>query len=417
MRNGRRVVITGMGLVTPLGNDVETTWSVLVSGKSGIGPITYFDTAAFPSRVAGEVRNFDPEKYMEKKDVKKTDQFIHFALAATQEAVKDSGLEIDDPIADEVGVLVGAGLGGLPMLEKIHDVLKEKGPSRITPFFIPGLIANMASGMISMRYNAKGPNACICTACATGTHCIGDATRLIERGDAVAMIAGSTESVISPLAVGGFSAMRALSTHNDPPEKASRPFDISRNGFVIGEGAGVVILEELEFAKKRGARIYGEIIGYGMSGDAYHMTQPDPDGDGPSRCMRISLKDAGVSPEEVGYINAHGTGTPQGDINETNAIKAVFGDHAYKIPVSSTKSMTGHLLGGAGGVETIFTMLALHRGVIPPTINLEEPDPQCDLDYVPNEACETNARIGLNNSFGFGGTNSTIILRRGIDGF
>ncbi len=416
MKNGRRVAITGLGVVTPLGNDVETTWSALVEGKSGIGPITYFDTSSFTSHVAGEVRGFNPENYMQKKDVKKTDQFIHFALAAAQEAMADSGLEIDESYAEEVGVLVGAGLGGLPMLEEIHDVLKEKGPSRITPFFIPGLIANMASGMISMKYNAKGPNACICTACATGTHCIGDAARLIERGDAVAMIAGSTESVISPLAVGGFAAMRALSTHNDPPEKASRPFDVSRNGFVIGEGAGVVILEELEFAKKRGARIYGEIIGYGMSGDAYHMTQPDPNGDGPSRCMRMSLKDAGIAPEDVDYINAHGTGTPQGDINETNSVKAVLKDHAYKIPVSSTKSMTGHLLGGAGGVETVFSVLALDRGVIPPTINLEEADPQCDLDYVPNEARQTDARVCLNNSFGFGGTNATIILRRGLNG-
>ncbi|MFQ5693953.1 MAG: beta-ketoacyl-ACP synthase II, partial [Nitrospinota bacterium] len=277
-------------------------------------------------------------------------------------------------------------------------------------------IANMASGMISMRYGAKGPNACICTACATGTHCIGDASRIIERGDATVMIAGSTESVISPLAVGGFAAMRALSTHNDPPEKASRPFDASRNGFVMGEGAGVVILEELEFAQKRGARIFGEVIGYAMTGDAHHMTQPDPNGDGPTRYMQLSLEDAQIAPEEVGYINAHGTGTPQGDINETQAIKRVFGDHAYKMPVSSTKSMMGHLLGGAGGVETIITLLALDRGVIPPTINLEDPDPECDLNYVPNEAQESDARIGLNNSFGFGGTNATVILRRGLNG-
>ncbi|MFQ5913048.1 MAG: beta-ketoacyl-ACP synthase II [Nitrospinota bacterium] len=416
MRNGRRVVFTGMGLVTPLGNDVETTWSALVEGKSGIGPITQFDTTDYNCRVAGEVQNFDSEKFLEKKEIKRVDRFIHFALAATQEAMEDAGLEISDSNSQDVGVLVGAGLGGLPMLEKVHAVVLDRGPGRISPFFIPGLIANMASGMLSMRYNARGPNACVCTACATGTHCIGDAARLIERGDAVAMIAGSTESVICPLSVGGFSAMRALSTHNEPSEKASRPFDLSRTGFVIGEGAGVLILEELEHAKKRGARIHGEIIGYGMTGDAYHMTQPDPNGDGPSRCMQVSLKDAAIAPEDVGYINAHGTGTPQGDINETNAIKNVFGDHAYKIPVSSTKSMTGHLLGGAGGVETIFTLLSLDRGVIPPTINLEEPDPQCDLDYVPNEARETNESIGLTNSFGFGGTNATIIVRRGLDG-
>lgn len=416
MKNGRKVVITGMGLVTPLGNNLETTWSELVAGKSGIGEITYFDTSEYNCHVAGQVRDFDASKYMEKKEIKRVDQFVHFALAAAQEAMEDSGLDIEGSDPDEVGVLVGAGLGGLPMLEQIHDVLREKGPSRITPFFIPGLIANMSSGMISMKYNARGPNACVCTACATGNHCIGDAARLIERGDAVAMIAGSTESVISPLAVGGFGAMRALSTHNDPPEKASRPFDASRNGFVIGEGAGVVILEEIEFAKERGARIYGEILGYGMTGDAHHMTAPDPNGDGPARCMERTLKDAGIKPEEVDYINAHGTGTPQGDINETNAIKRVFGDHAYKIPISSTKSMTGHLLGGAGGVETIFSVLSMNRGVAPPTINLEDPDPECDLDYVPNEARGIEAKIALTNSFGFGGTNSTLILRDGLDG-
>ena len=416
MKNGQRVVVTGMGMVTPLGNDVETTWSALVEGKSGIGPITYFDTSEYTSHVAGEVRDFDAEKCMDKKDIKRTDQFIHFALGATQEAMRDSGLEINDSNADVVGTLVGAGLGGLPMLEKIHTVLTERGPSRITPFFIPGLIANMASGMVSMRYNARGPNACVCTACATGNHCIGDAARIIERGDAVAMIAGSTESVISPLAIGGFAAMRALSTHNHPPEKASRPFDISRNGFVMGEGAGVIILEELEYAKKRGARIYGEVIGYGLTGDAHHMTQPDPSGDGPSRCMQHALDDAGIAPEDVGYINAHGTGTPQGDVNETSSIKNVFGEHAYKIPASSIKSMMGHLLGAAGGVEAIITLLALDRGVIPPTINLEEPDPQCDLDYVPNEARETDAKIALTNSFGFGGTNASLILRHGLDG-
>lgn len=416
MKNGHRVAITGMGLVTPIGNNVETTWSALVAGKSGIGPITYFDSSEYGCHVAGEVRDFNAENFMEKKEIKRVDQFIHFAMAATQEALEDSGLRIDDSNGDDVGVMVGAGLGGLPMLEKIHTVLQERGPSRITPFFIPGLIANMSSGMISMRHNARGPNACICTACATGNHCIGDAARLIERGDAVAMIAGSSESVISPLGVGGFAAMRALSTHNEPAEKASRPFDASRSGFVIGEGAGVVILEELEYAKKRGARIYGEVVGYGMSGDAHHMTQPDPSGDGAARCMQRSLKDAGLTPEDVGYINAHGTGTPQGDVNETNAIKNVFGEFAYKIPVGSTKSMTGHLLGGAGGVETIFSLLAMDRGVIPPTINLEDPDPACDLDYVPNEARETNAKFALTNSFGFGGTNASIVIQRGLNG-
>lgn len=416
MRSRRRVVVTGMGLVTPLGNDLETTWSALIAGTSGIGEISYFDSSEYSCHVAGEVRDFDAAKFMEKKEIKRVGQFIHLALAATHEALGDSGLDIEGSDPDEIGVLVGAGLGGLPMLEQIHDVLRERGPSRITPFFIPGLIANMSSGMISMKYNARGPNACVCTACATGNHCIGDAARLIERGDAVAMIAGSTESVISPLAVGGFAAMRALSTHNNPPEKASRPFDISRNGFVIGEGAGVIVLEELEFAKKRGAQIHGEILGYGMTGDAYHMTAPHPEGDGPARCMLRTLKDAEIGPEKVDYINAHGTGTPQGDINETNAIKRVFGEHAYRIPVSSTKSMTGHLLGGAGGVETIFTLLTLNRGVMPPTINLEDPDPACDLDYVPNEARETDAKIGLTNSFGFGGTNSTLILQGGLNG-
>ncbi len=410
MKGERRVVVTGVGLVTPIGNNVAESWSSLLEGRSGIAPITHFDASQYPSRVAGEVKGFHPEDHFDKKELKKMDRFIQLGLVAAREAVADSGITINEDNEERVGVVIGVGLGGLPLLEKQHAILLERGPSRISPFFIPMLIANMAAGMISMHFGAKGPNCCTTTACATGTHAVGDAFRILQRGDAEIIIAGSTEAVISALCVGGFSAMRALSTHNEPAQKASRPFDRSRNGFVVGEGAGVVILEEREAARRRGARIYAEVLGYGMSSDAHHMTQPDPNGSGPTRCMTYALKDAQIPQEDVGYINAHGTATPQGDINETRAIKKVFGPHAHKLAVSSTKSMTGHLLGGAGGVENVFTILALFHGVIPPTINLEEPDPECDLDYVPNTAREASIRFSLSNSFGFGGTNASLLF-------
>ena len=410
MKGERRVVVTGVGLVTPIGNNVAESWSSVVEGRSGIGPITHFDASQYPSRVAGEVKGFHPEDHFDKKEIRKMDRFIQLGLVAAREAVADSGVTINEDNAERVGVVIGVGLGGLPLLEKQHAILLERGPSRISPFFIPMLIANMAAGMISMDFGAKGPNSCTTTACATGTHAVGDAFRILQRGDAEVIIAGSTEAVISALCIGGFASMRALSTHNEPAQKASRPFDSSRNGFVVGEGAGVVVLEEREAARRRGARIYAEVVGYGMSGDAHHMTQPDPNGSGPTRCMTLALKDAQIPREDVDYINAHGTATPQGDINETRAMKKVFGPHAHKLAVSSTKSMTGHLLGGAGGVENIFTILAILHGVIPPTINLEEPDPECDLDYVPNTAREASIRFGLSNSFGFGGTNATLLF-------
>ncbi len=410
MKGERRVVVTGVGLVTPIGNNVAESWSSVVEGRSGIGPITHFDASQYPCRVAGEVKGFHPEDHFDKKEIRKMDRFIQLGMVAAREAVADSGVTINEDNAERVGVVIGVGLGGLPLLEKQHAILLERGPSRISPFFIPMLIANMAAGMISMDFGAKGPNSCTTTACATGTHAVGDAFRILQRGDAEVIIAGSTEAVISGLCIGGFASMRALSTHNEPAQKASRPFDSSRNGFVVGEGAGVVVLEEREAARRRGAHIYAEVVGYGMSGDAHHMTQPDPNGSGPTRCMTLALKDAQIPREDVDYINAHGTATPQGDINETRAMKKVFGPHAHKLAVSSTKSMTGHLLGGAGGVENIFTILAIFHGVIPPTINLEEPDPECDLDYVPNTAREASIRFGLSNSFGFGGTNATLLF-------
>jgi len=408
----RRVVITGVGLVSPLGIGTRENWDGLVAGRSGVGPITRFDTSEYPARIAGEVRNFDPAAYSPAKEVKKSDIFIHYALAATHFAMEDSGLRIDPSNAERVGVYIGSGIGGLPSIERQHAELLEKGPRRISPFFIVGLIVNLASGQVSIRYGAKGPNMANSTACSTGTHAIGDAARMIARGDADAMICGGAEGVVTPLAVGGFSAMRALSTRNDDPASASRPFDAERDGFVIGEGAGIVILEEISHALRRGAPIYAEVAGYGVSADAFHISAPSEDGDGPIRVMRNALADAGVRPEDVDYINAHGTSTPIGDRIETIAIKQVFGDHAGTVAVSSTKSMTGHLLGAAGGLETGITALAVRHGLIPPTINYRTPDPGCDLDYVPNKAREKEIRYALNNSFGFGGTNASILLKR-----
>jgi 3-oxoacyl-[acyl-carrier-protein] synthase II len=390
--------MTGVGLVLPTGIGVKTAWKNACEGRSGIGPLTRFDTNGFETKIAGEVKDFRPELYIEKKEIKKMDLFIQYAMGAAQEAIEDSGLPITPESADRIGVIVGTGLGGLPTLEKYHQILLEKGPSRISPFFIPMLIANLASGQIAIRFGAKGPNSCIVTACATGGHCIGDAYRTIQYGDADAIIAGGTEANITPLTIGGFNAMRALSVRNDEPERASRPFEKNRDGFVVAEGAGIVILEELEFALKRGARIYGEIIGYGYTGDAYHITAPPPDGDGAARCMRMAIKDAGLQPEEIEYINAHGTSTPLNDKTETIAIKAVFGEYAKRIPVSATKSMTGHLLGAAGSTEAIFTLLAIHEGILPPTINYEEPDPECDLDFVSNVARRQQVNVGMSNA-------------------
>lgn len=401
-----------MGLVVPIGIGVETAWKNACGGKSGIGRLTRFNPEGFDTRIAAEVKGFNPELYIEKKEVKKMDLFIQYALASTKEAVEDSRLEITPENGDRVGVIVGTGLGGLPTIEKYHQILMERGPGRISPFFIPMLIANLAAGQIAIQYGAKGPNTCVVTACATGGHCIGDAFRAIVYGDADAAITGGTESNITPLTVGGFNAMKALSTRNDEPEKACRPFEKNRNGFVIAEGAGIVILEELEFAQKRNARIYAELIGYGYTGDAHHITAPSPDGDGAIRCMRMAIKDAGLKPEDIDYINAHGTSTPLNDLTETIAIKKVFGDHANKIPISATKSMTGHLLGAAGSTEAIFTILALRDGILPPTMNYDEPDPECDLDYVPNVARRQDVSIGMSNAFGFGGTNATLIFRK-----
>ena len=408
----RRVVLTGIGLVTPLGLDRASTWEGLVAGRSGIGPLTRFDASAFSCRFAGEVRGFDVEKYVERKEARKMDVFIHYAIAAAKEAVDDAQLPIEGAGAERVGVYIGSGIGGLRLLEATHQELIERGPRRISPFFIPGMILNLASGQVSILLGAKGPNLAIATACATGTHAIGESFRLIREGYADAMITGGTEDPLSPLAVGGFCSMRALSTRNDEPQRASRPFDAERDGFVMGEGAGVVVLEEREAAVARGARIYAEIVGYGLTGDAYHISAPSEDGDGAIRAMRMALQDAGMPPSEVDYINAHGTSTPTGDRIETLAVKAVFGDHARKVAFGSTKSMTGHLLGAAGGLETAVVALAIHEDVIPPTINYENPDPECDLDCVPNTARRTTVRLALNNSFGFGGTNATLLLRK-----
>jgi 3-oxoacyl-[acyl-carrier-protein] synthase II len=408
----RRVVVTGVGLVIPTGIGVPEAWENACEGKSGIGPLTRFDAKDFETRIAGQVKGFTPEEYIEKKDIKKMDLFVQYALAATKEAMEDAQLKITPENSEQVGVIVGTGLGGLPTLEETHKILLEKGPSRITPFFIPKLIANMASGQIAIQYGAKGPNTCVVTACATGGHCIGDAFRAIHYGDAEAIIAGGTEANITPLTIGGFNAMKALSTRNDEPEKASRPFEKNRTGFVVSEGAGILILEELEFARKRGAKIYGEVVGYGYTGDAYHITAPPPDGDGAIRCMRMAIRDARIRPEDIDAINAHGTSTVLNDATETLAIKAVFGDYAKKIPISATKSMTGHLLGAAGSTEAIFTLLSIRDGILPPTINYDEPDPACDLDYVPNVARKSSIRIAMSNAFGFGGTNATLIFQK-----
>jgi 3-oxoacyl-[acyl-carrier-protein] synthase II len=408
----RRVVVTGIGLVIPNGIGVKTAWKNICEGRSGIGPLTRFDANGFETRIAGEVKGFNPELYIEKKEIKKMDLFIQYALAATQEAIEDAQLKITPENSEQIGVIVGTGLGGLPTLEKYHKILLEKGPGRITPFFIPMLIANLASGHIAIQFGAKGPNTCVVTACATGAHCIGDAFRAIVYGDAEAMIAGGTEANITPLTVGGFNAMKALSTRNEEPERACRPFEKNRDGFVIAEGAGILILEELGFALKRNAKIYGELVGYGYTGDAYHITAPPPDGDGAARCMRMAIKDAGLRPEEIDYINAHGTSTPLNDLTETLAIKAAFGEYAKKVPISATKSMTGHLLGAAGSTEAIFTILAIRDGIIPPTINYEEPDPECDLDYVPNVARQKSLNVAMSNAFGFGGTNAVLVFKK-----
>ncbi len=408
----RRVVITGVGLVTPLGVGVDNVWQRVLKGESGIGPITRFDTSKHDTKFAGEVKDFKAEDYMSAKEVKRIDLFIQYALAAAKIAFNDSGLDMSSEDAERVGVIVGTGLGGLPTIERYHSVLLERGPGRISPFFIPMLIANEAPGHISIEYGMKGPNLSIVTACATGTHSIGGAARAIQCGDADVMVAGGTEANLTPLTVGGFNAMKALSTRNDNPQGASRPFDKNRDGFVVAEGAGVVVLEELEHALKRGARIYAEVAGFGYNGDAYHITAPSPDGEGFIRCIRMALRDAGLGPDSVDYINAHGTSTDLNDQTETWAIKSVFGENAYKIPVSSTKSMVGHLLGAAGAVEAIFSVLAIRDNVCPPTINYETPDPDCDLDYVPNEARKHTINVVLSNSFGFGGTNGTLIFRR-----
>jgi len=408
----RRVVVTGMGMISPLGIGNEPTWEGLVAGRSGVGPITKFDTAQYNTRIAGEVRGFNPEDWIDKKEVKKSDTFIHYAIAASDMAVADAKLSCPDTDSDRFGVIIGSGIGGLPLIEEMHSKLLDRGPSRISPFFIPGLIVNMASGMISIRHGCKGPSSAPATACATGAHAIGDAFKVIQRDEADIMFAGGSEAVITPLAVGGFAAMRALSTRNDDPERASRPWDLNRDGFVMGEGAGLLVLESLEHAQARGARIYCELTGYGMSSDAYHITAPSEDADGMIRVMKRALLDAKLQPADIAYINAHGTSTPVGDRIETLAIKTVFGDAARDVAVSSTKSMTGHLLGAAGGLEAAIVVKVLETGVIPPTINYETPDPQCDLDYVPNTARETKAQHVMSNSFGFGGTNATLIFSK-----
>ena len=406
----KRVVITGLGIVSPLGNLVEETWAGLVAGKSGVDYITRFDTSQHTVKFAAEAKNFDPLNFVEKKEMKKMDFYIFFAIAAATEAIRDSGLKVTPEIAEEVGVYIGSGIGGFSVFEREHTKMLEGGPGRISPFFIPASIVNLASGHVSILAGAKGPNSATATACSSGAHAIGDSFRIIERGDAVAMICGGSEGAITPMSVGGFASMRALSTRNDDPPAASRPFDAERDGFVIGEGAGILVLEELEHAKARGAKIYAEVVGYGMTGDAFHITMPDMDG--PRRVMLKALKDAGVKAEDVDYINVHGTSTPIGDKNETSAIKAAFGDHAYKLAASSTKSMTGHLLGGAGGLEAGITALAIHHQTLPPTINLQNPDPDCDLDYVPNQSRQASIRYALSNSFGFGGTNAALVLKK-----
>ncbi|MCL4744915.1 MAG: beta-ketoacyl-ACP synthase II [Burkholderiaceae bacterium] len=408
----RRVVITGLGLISPVGNDIETAWSNLVAGKSGIDRITRFDASAFSAQIAGEVKGFDVSAYMPAKEARHFDTFIHYGIAAGVDALRDSGIVIDESNAERVGAIVGSGIGGLPLIEENHADYAKRGPRRISPFFVPGSIINMVSGQLSIMLGLKGPTFAIVSACTTGTHSIGEAARLIEYGDADVMLAGGAEATVSPLGVGGFASMRALSTRNDDPATSSRPFDRDRDGFVLGEGAGVLVLEEFERARKRGARIYGELIGFGMSSDAFHMSAPSEDGEGPARGMLNALRKAGVSPDQIQYLNAHATSTPQGDIAETRSIKRALGEHAAKVVVNSTKSMTGHLLGAAGGVEAVFTALALERQVSPPTINIFNQDELCDLDYCANQAREMRIDIALSNSFGFGGTNGTLVMRR-----
>lgn len=408
----RRVVITGLGLVTPVGIGVEESWKALCAGKSGIGEITRFDTAEYQTKIAGEVKGFNAEDFVPKKDAKRLQPFIAYAIAAARMAVEDSGLRIDSSNANRVGVFTGCGLGGLGTLEEHTLIIHTKGPKRVSPFFIPMMIGNMAPGMISIQFGAKGPNSSVATACAAGTHAVGEAFKIIQQGRADAMFTGGVESVITPTCIAGFGAMKALSTRNDAPQKASRPFDKDRDGFVVGEGAGILILESLEHALERGAKIYGEMIGYGMSGDGFHMTSPPPDGEGAARCMAAAIEDAGISYTDIDYINAHGTSTPLNDLYETRAIKTVFKEKAAKIAISSTKSMTGHLLGGAGGIESVFTSLTLYHDIIPPTINLENPGEECDLDYVPNTARKTQVNIAMSNSFGFGGTNAVVLMKK-----
>jgi 3-oxoacyl-[acyl-carrier-protein] synthase II len=412
MTNSRRVVVTGIGLVSSLGIGTDPNWAALCAGRSGVGTITKFDASQFATQIAGEVRGFDPLDFIEKKDVKKMDVFIQYAIAASQFAMDDSGVAITKENAGRVGVFIASGIGGFTTIEREHKALLEGGPRKISPFFIPSAIINLAAGQVSIRFGAKGPNSATCTACSASAHAIGDAFEIIKRGGADIMIAGGSEAAITPMGIGGFGALRALSTRNDEPSRASRPFDKDRDGFVVGEGAGVLILEEYDSARSRGARIYAELVGYGMSADAYHITAPSEDGDGPFRVMGAALESAGIQPSQVEYINAHGTSTPHGDKVETIAIKRCFGDHAKALPVSSTKSMTGHLLGAAGGLEAGITVLAVHHQLVPPTINLDQPDPECDLDYVPNKARPARIVYALSNSFGFGGTNAALLFKK-----
>ncbi len=411
-RSLRRVVVTGLGAVSPLGVGVEELWEGLTAGRSGIGPITHFDTTGFETTIAGEVRGFEPERYLEKKEARKADRFVQFAVAASRMAIEDAGIEVTPAIADDFGCVIGAGIGGMATIEEFHTTLMTRGPKRVSPFSIPKLIINIAPGYVSMVLGLKGPNESVVTACATGNHSIGSAARWIQLGHARAMLAGGSEAAVTPMGISGFNALKALSTHNAEPQKASRPFDAERDGFVMGEGAGVIVLEDLEHALARGARIYAEFGGYGATADAYHLTAPSPEGEGAVRCMRRAVWDAGLQPEDIGYVNAHGTSTKYNDAIETKAIKALFGDHARSLPVSSTKSMTGHLLGAAGGVESIVSVLAIDRGMLPPTINLEHPDPECDLDYVPNVARAARVDAALSNTFGFGGANACLVFKR-----
>jgi 3-oxoacyl-[acyl-carrier-protein] synthase II len=410
--SNRRVVVTGLGLVTPLGNDVSTTWEAILAGKSGIRPITHFDISEFSVRFGGTIVDFDITEYISQKDARKMDPFIHYGMAAGIQAIRDSGLETTDENAERIGVAIGAGIGGIYTIENNYDAFLKKGPRKISPFFVPSAIINMVAGNLSIMHGYKGPNISIVSACSTGAHNIADAVRMIQFGTVDAMLAGGAEYATTPIGIGGFAAARALSTRNDEPELASRPWDSGRDGFVLGDGAGVMMVEELEHAKARGAKIYAEIVGVAMNSDAYHMTSPSPNGQGAGRCMELALMDAGINKEDVDYINAHGTSTPAGDLAETNGIKGAFGDHAHKLAVSSTKSMIGHLLGAAGGVEAIFSALAVQDQVAPPTINHDDPDPECDLDYVPNTAREMKIDVALSNSFGFGGTNGTLVFKR-----